>query len=242
MKILPIVTSLIVLGIASPALAQPAATHHLTPFVFKSFEARYVLRYDGIPFGKSKTVFNTYKNNRYKLCIENKTTLPFLRGAVTECSTGFITPKVIKPLQYDYEYSKNNTRQHIRINFDWSNNKAFMTTATSKWHIGIPHNTQDKISYQLLLRRGVAQGQTNFSFPVADGGKLKTYGFKVENNTNNTDANLIQLIRNTMPSKENVILWLRADLDYVVSKVKQNKNIADIGTAELVALKWPRSE
>jgi hypothetical protein len=224
MKFFPIVTSLMILGIASTAQAAP--------FQFENYEAHYTLRYDGIPFGNSTTVFTTNKNH-YSLCIDNKTTLPLLHGEVKECSNGILTTHTIKPLTYDYDYKRNSTREHIHIDFDWKKQIAVMTTPSSHWHIAIPDNTQDKISYQLLIRRGLAQGKTSFTFPIADGGKLKTYEFSVDK----TQNNLVKLSRKPTPSKEEVSIWLRSDLDYLVSKVKQNKHIADIGTAELDSYK-----
>lgn len=226
MKIFAIVTSLMILGIATHAEAAP--------FEFKNYQASYTLRYDGIPFGNSTTTFSTDEKGHYTLCIDNKSTMSFLQGAVRECSAGIFTPHTVKPLTYDYDYKRNSDHQHIHIDFDWRKNTATMTTEKSRWHIDIPPTTQDKISYQLLIRRGLSQGQTTFSFPVADGGKLKTYEFNVKDKQNNT----IQLSRTPMPSKENVTLWLRADIDYLIIKVKQNKHIADIGTAELTSFHW----
>jgi len=228
MKIFSIVTSLMILGIASRAEAIPAA------LVFKNYEAHYTLRYDGIPFGKSITTFVIPKNHRYMLCIENKTTLPFLHGATKECSTGMLTPKIIKPLTYDYDYKNSSNHQHIHIDFDWKKQLAIMSVKNSTWHITIPQNTQDKLSYQLLIRRGLAQGQTAFSFPIADGGKLKLYEFDVVEHHGNT----IKLTRRPMPSKENVSIWFRADRDYIVSEARQNKHIADVGTATLDNFTW----
>jgi hypothetical protein len=227
MKIFPIVTSLMILGIASSAEAAP--------FQFKSYEAHYTLRYDGIPFGKSKTLFKTDTGKHYyTLCIENKTTLPLLHGATEECSVGLLTPRTVKPLTYDYTYKQGSDLQHIHIDFDWKQKLAIMAVNKSSWHINIPPNTQDKVSYQLLIRRGLSQGQTTFSFPIADGGKLKTYEFNVVEHNRNS----IKLTRNPMPSKENVSIWFRPDIDYIVSEAKQNKHIADIGTAQLDSFTW----
>lgn len=223
MKILPIVTSLMILSMASSAQA--------VPFRFQNYQATYTLRYDGIPFGKSTTTLNVDKKNLYSLCIDNKTTLPFLHGNVVECSKGVILKNTIKPLTYDYHYHHNSQRTDVHIDFDWKKNIASMTTKNTTWHIPIPHNTQDKISYQLLLRRGLAEGQTLFDFPIADGGKLKAYRFDVIHQNHQT----ITLKRSPMINKENVTLWFRKDLDYLVSEVKQTKHIADVGTAELTA-------
>lgn len=226
MKIFPIVTSLLILGIASTAMAAPVQ--------FKNYDAKYTLRYDGIPFGKSTTSFRTNNKNQYTLCIDNKTTVPLLHGQVSECSKGILTSQTIKPITYDYDYKRNGNHEHIHIDFDWKKQQAIMTTPATQWRITIPENTQDKISYQLLIRRGLANGITTFSFPVADGGKLKTYQFT----TTHTKNNLIKLNRKPMPSKENVAIWFKPDLDYLVTKVEQHKQIADVGTAELDSYTW----
>ncbi|HEV2614743.1 MAG TPA: DUF3108 domain-containing protein [Gammaproteobacteria bacterium] len=240
MKIFSIVTSLMILGIASSAqAAMPAAA----PFQFKNYAAHYTLRYDGIPFGKSTTTLLV--NNppsHYDLCIDNRTTLPFLHGNVEECSDGTLTPTRVKPNRYDYFYHRGDTHEHIRIEFNWKKHIATITTMepskSSQWHIAIPENTQDKVSYQLLLRRGLAQGKTAFSFPIADGGKLKTYAFHVD--TAENQKNTVKIIRDPMPSKEKLTIWFRSDIDYIVSKVKQHKNIADIGTASLDSFSWEK--
>ncbi len=223
MKILPIVTSLLILSIASSAQAQP--------FQFQNYRAIYTLRYDGIPFGRSITTLNIDAENHYKLCIENRTTGFFAQGNVTECSQGIIKPHTVIPLSYDYHYLHNQNHENIHIDFDWKNKIALMTTKNTTWHIDIPENTQDKISYQLLLRRGLSQGQHIFSFPVADGGKLKNYAFTVVHQQESG----IKLERAPISNKENVSLWIRPDLDYLVSKVEQSKHIADVGTAELTS-------
>ncbi len=225
MKMFPIVASLLFLSIASSAQAEA--------FQFQNYQAAYTLRYDGIPFGKSITTLSVDAKNHYTLCIANKPTLSFLHGAVTECSKGLIFKNTVKPLSYDYHFERNENRNNIHIDFNWAKNIATMTTNKTTWHIDIPKDTQDKISYQLLLRRGLSEGLTTFSFPVADGGKLKTYQFTVVHRQDNT----IKLERAPIPHKESISLWFRPDLNYLVSKVKQTKNIADVGTAELIAYK-----
>ncbi|MDX2164286.1 MAG: DUF3108 domain-containing protein [Gammaproteobacteria bacterium] len=223
MKTSCIVASLLFLSIASSAQAET--------FRFQNYQAAYTLGYDGIPFGKSITTLSVDAKNHYILCIANKPTLSFIHGAVTECSKGLIFKNTVKPLSYDYYYKRNKNHNNIHIDFDWAKNIATMKTQKTTWHIAIPQNTQDKISYQLLLRRGLAEGVTAFSFPVADGGKLKIYQFNVVHQQNNT----IKLDRTPIPHKESISLWFRPDLNYLVSKVRQTKNIADIGTAELIA-------
>ena len=154
-----------------------ATSAKAAPLQLKNYHASYIVRYDEIPFAHSNSHLVITKT-QYQLCINAKTTLPFLHGTLQECSNGLIKNTHIIPLHYQYKYTRNNTHKNIDIVFDWKKNIAIINTGTYHWTVALLPNTQDKVSYELLLRQGLSEGKTFFSFPVADGGNLKTYQFK----------------------------------------------------------------
>ena len=220
MKIENIVAFLAILGVA-----LPVNTANATPLYFKNYTAYYAVRYDGIPIGHTVTILKINSQNHYNLCIKTKTNLPFLHGTVTECSRGLLNP--VMPLQYDYDYTLNKTHKNIRIDFDWKTKQAIIHTHPT-WRMAIPTGTQDKVSYQLLLRQGLADNKKTFSFPVADGGKLKTYQFTItkviqDNINHNT------IIQINSQQRRHIILWVNKNKDYFITKVQHT------GTAELIS-------
>jgi len=206
-------------------------------WAYKPLSATYVVKYDGIPVGKSITTLKIFPKHHYLLCVDNKTTIPFLKGITKECSEGTFSNQTVQPQHYEYYYHQNSTTQRIHIDFDWTTHLAQITANETHWRLNFPDNVQDRLSYHLLIRKGLFYHQQKFSFPVADGGKLKTYNFIVVKEEKLAlpwkTLNTIQLDRTAPSNKENLSLWLMKDYDFVVAKIKQNKHFIDVGTAEI---------
>jgi hypothetical protein len=207
--------------------------------IVPDFQALYEVKYDGIKIGTSSMSLHSNQQGQYFFAIHNQASIPFLSGDVIESSTGFWSDKALMPTNYIYHYRYFNRQQQIEMNFNWQTRHLVIRVNGQPWHLLVPPLTQDRLSYQLALRRDLLAGKNQFSYWIADGGKIKNYQFRIVGNETITTPlgtfNTIKIKRLPIPGKENVTLWLAKQWDYQVIKVEQTKNIVDQGSAEIVA-------
>lgn len=208
--------------------------------ILQPYRATYLISYDGIKIGKSIITLTNSSPHHYLFCINNLTTLPFIYGKITECSKGIILKNTVRPESYSYHYEHGKHEQLTTINFNWEKHIAIITAKGKTWQMHIDNGTQDKISYQLLLRQDLMANKKDFRYLIADGGKIKNYTFKIISREiiQTPFGNFIstKLIRLPIPHKENVTLWYAKELGYIVIKAKQSKQLINWGTAEIDTL------
>ncbi|MDX1320371.1 MAG: DUF3108 domain-containing protein, partial [Oceanospirillum sp.] len=95
------------------------------------------------------------------------------------------------------------------------------------WKMDIPVNAQDLLSYQLKLRYDLMQNpeQKQFQYPVADGGKIKFFTFRVVGEevlkTPMGRLNTIKLesLRHSKMDVEHLV-WLAKDWDNLLLRIE----------------------
>ncbi len=141
-----------------------------------------------------------------------------------------------------YHYERTGKDKNVNLNFDWDAMRVTNTINGDPWKMSIPANTQDKLSVNLALKAHLTQQQTNISIPVADGGKLKTYDFKVIGKENiQTPLGQLQTIkvsRNKRGRKDGQsTLWLAPDLQYLTIRIEKVDKDGELVTATLRTLR-----
>lgn len=204
-------------------------------------QANYKIKYDGITIGQSLVTLQSLQTKHYLLSISDQPSLPFLSGNVLESSAGLWLGARAVPLQYYYNYRYLTKKRQIILYFNWRKKNVIIRVNGMPWTMPIMQGTQDKLSYELQLRQDLLNNKKSFSYPVADGGKIKYYQFKLIGNEIITTPlgtfNTIKIIRLPTPDKESVTLWIAKQLNYQIVQIDQNKNFMDHGVAEIVSYK-----
>ncbi|MEN8167490.1 MAG: DUF3108 domain-containing protein [Pseudomonadota bacterium] len=170
---------LLVLGIGS--LAPPL--HAAAPLQLKPFEAEFQVKRDGIPLGTLELRLALSSPQGYKYTSHTR---PgpligwLISDEVQETSEGLYVDKQITPLTYEYRQGSGKVeKKHTLLNFDWSAGQVWTESEGVRWPQPIEPGVQDKFSQQLALRLDLASGKTLIGYAAADGGKIKTYRYKV---------------------------------------------------------------
>lgn len=165
----------------------------------------------------------------------------FRKDEITEQSNGHITGNQIIPDHYLYKHKKPKKQRKVSLDFDWDNQRVANKTAGSHWSMEIPAGTQDKFSQQLSLMLSLYRGDSMAEFKVADGGRLKTYSYKViEEETVRTESGehqTVKLARNKNNKPSKATLWFAPQLNYLPVKIAKHEKDGDY-VMELVSVKW----
>ena len=149
-----------------------------------------------------------------------------------EQSKGQLIAGRIQPEQYSFlQLQDNETRRNVEITFDWLKKEAtnHHKHQNSKWHMSIPHNTTDKLSYQLSLMKKLAtQPEKQFIFKVADGGRVKDYEFKILGEervyTSMGSYKALKIHHRRYHKDKEITLWCAPELNYLPVKIIQEES------------------
>jgi len=196
----------------------------LTPF-----NAIYRLEHGNWQVGKRHLSLTQNKDKTYVLksnaTSEGLATL-FVDNII-ERGTYRIINRIVTPLSYYYEQIGGKKRK-VRIDFDWRNGKATNTIGDDPWQMQIPPGTQDKLGLFLNLMNDLQKGQRDITYPIADGGKLKSYRFKtikeevLDTKLGEFQTVKLQRIRKKKKNRETFI-WCAKELNYLTVRMEQYK-------------------
>jgi len=208
------------------------------------FSAEYTLNRGSMLIGKVTVTLGLSDNGAYDYRAHTVLVglVAFFRDdEITEQSTGRIDRTGVIPGHYSYHHKKKKKPRKIDLTFDWTTHQVTNNTGDSHWSMTVPQGAQDKFSQQLALMLALSKGEQNVQFKVADGGKLKTYRFRLDGKeTIETPAGSFVSLRlarqkDDRPSK--ATFWLSPDLHYLPVKiVKKDKDGPYI--MELSAIHW----
>ncbi len=188
------------------------------------FSAHYDVRINGITVGDAEFSLAPAGGNRYVYRQSSKSTgVAALFGgqSVKETSRWELTAQgVIRPLTYRYrrEGGDDDDDRDVELVFDWEHHRVENRVAGQPWSMDIPDGTLDKLLVQVAMLLDLRTGQTEFSYPVADGGRLKRYRFAVvgEETLQLPDGKhpAIKLQR-TDDDRDKTYIWVAPDLGYI---------------------------
>ena len=149
-----------------------------------------------------------------------------------EQSKGQLIAGRIQPEQYSFlQLQDNETRRNVEITFDWLKKEAtnHHKHQNSKWRMSIPHNTTDKLSYQLSLMMKLAtQPEKQFIFKVADGGRVKNYEFEILGEervyTSMGSYKALKIYHRRYHKDKEITLWCAPELNYLPVKIIQEES------------------
>ncbi|TNF98396.1 MAG: DUF3108 domain-containing protein [Gammaproteobacteria bacterium] len=133
----------------------------------------------------------------------------------------------------EYRYDQTGREKHVKLYFDWEKQRVTNDIDGDRWKMNILDGTLDKLSVNLALMAHMKQHQSNTSFAVADGGKLKTYIFNVAGKemieTPLGHISCIKIKRNKRGRAKNkeTTMWLAPSLNYLIVKLEKKNRDGD---------------
>jgi hypothetical protein len=230
-------TSLLIV-LLTVAMAAPlcAADNPLKPF-----RAKYIAEHDGDIVANTHLSLTRIGDNRWRYRSQSVPTgwIASMMGLEIEEESEWTWNDHIRTNRYRYDRA--GKEKHVNLIFDWEKMKVTNVINGDPWHMQVPAGTQDKLSINLALRAHLSQSETDVSVPVADGGKLKTYDFKVIGHetieTPLGELNTLKVSRNKRGRKDKeAIMWLSPDLGYLLVKMEKADKDDEIVTLKIQEL------
>lgn len=177
--------------------------------------------------------FNIIVTNRLTKTTNNQYDLLFkfdsMIGTITETSQmqWDQAKQTIKPLHYVYKRRGLGKDRDADLTFDWNKKTVINKVQQTNWQMDIAQRVQDKLSYQIQLQQDLINGQTNFSYQIADGGHLKEYKFITLGEevleTPLGKVNTVKVKRSRDNDKRVTYAWLAKDWNYLLVRLQQEE-------------------
>lgn len=177
--------------------------------------------------------FNITVTNRLTKTADNQYDLLFKAdsfiGSITEKSKmqWNPTPQTISPLNYSYARRGLGKDRTAELSFDWKNKSVTNNVQKTSWQMDIAQKVQDKLSYQIQMQQDLLNGQKNFTYQIADGGRLKEYKFIIEGeeilDTPLGKVNTIKVRRSRENDDRVTYAWLAKDWNYLLVRLQQEE-------------------
>jgi len=146
---------------------------------------------------------------------------------ITEESAGRIAADRFRPEHYRH-WRYNADGRELTVTFDWEKGRAAIDSDDKPWSMPIPEDALDKLVVLLALRLDLMRGVQRLSYPVADGGKLKTYAYQIggrrEIETPAGTWQAIEVTRTKDAAPPDYRLWLAPELSYLPLRVEREEN------------------
>jgi len=205
------------------------------------FSANYAVKLNGLQAGELKRslVSNQDGSRTFKSATQAKGVFAFFKpDLVEETSTWQHHNDIIRPQSYLYQRTGGKKEKYLSLDFDWHNKSVHIDDRKQPWTLNIQDKTLDKLVYQLSLMSDLADNKTQFSYLIADGGKLKTYNIDILATEIITTPlgriEAIKLIRHRARSKgRQTILWCAPSLNYLPIKLEHTEKGGSVFTAVL---------
>ncbi len=215
-----ITTSFLIITLSTAALADP------TPY-----RAVYQADYKGLPINAlAIRELSRDEKGTYRLSSSAKSFF----ASVTEFSEFVIQDEHVLPVQYQYHRSGIGKQRDAVLDFDWVNMKVLNNVQSKPWTMAIPVGTLDKLLYQLKVRQDLLRAHNQgqewplLKYQIADGGKLKTYEFKVIGEERVTtplgELNAIKATRIKQRPNRKTTFWLAPEYEFLLVRFHQIEN------------------
>lgn len=224
------------LAVSALALALSLAAT-ADPAPIQAHRAEYLLTRDGLPFAEMVMELHLGADGGYLYraetrphkAVELMMTLSQEIGAgarLEEESSGRIVAGHFRPDRYHHRRD-NDDRRTMTIGFDWAAGQAAIVSADRPWTMKVPPDAQDKLGVLLTLRADLGSGRQDLSYPVADGGRLKTYSYRREGTDEiaaaGTSWTAVRLTRAKDEGEIDYRLWLAPALAHLPLRVERTE-------------------
>ncbi len=211
--------------IVCPLMAEADGALELKPF-----SATFSVKRNLIPLGELALEFTLDEQGGYTYHAHTQPGMLagwFSGAEIDEESRGQLSSDGIRPLHYTFR-DLSEERESLVVKFDWHEGEVDTTSSAITWSQPITPGTQDRLSQQLLVRLHLAQDRRAMTYQVADGGKIKSYHFRVEGEEEiETPYGLIPCIRVKRSKEErkpDYTIWFAPQLDYLPVRIERQQS------------------
>ncbi len=199
-----------------------------------SFTARYTLSRSGIIVGETTRTLSPTSNGEFIYqSVAHATGLlaRFLKDEIVERSRWTYQNDSIRPLIFITQRQGGRKEYTIRQVFDWERRVA--TNSSNSSPLPLLPNTQDKLSYQILLMHDLKRGLKNLEYIIAEKDKTNVYRFVIMGQEVLTTAigTMRTLKIRRVGDERNTTIWCAIDRHYLPVKLEQTSD--DDGHLEL---------
>lgn len=208
----PFITLVVLLFAASNLYASP----------LKSYSANYRIKAFGMPIGKATRELKLSKDGKYELKMDSSSSVIFFSMDVNELSKGNFNTN--QPEFYSFSQKRGKKEKHNEVHFDWPDMSAVSSYKGKEYVLPLRKDTQDKISYQLQLRKDLIAGKKTFHYTIVDEKKIETYNFKIEKHeeikTPFGKIDTVKMIKASDTTKRSTAFWLAPSKNYLLVKLQ----------------------
>ncbi|MDF2177569.1 DUF3108 domain-containing protein [Aliiglaciecola sp. CAU 1673] len=198
------------------------------------YQAEYVAYRSGMTLGEAKQQLSHLGRCRYKLTYQSDASFLFLSDHRKEESLFSVNDDRIIPYKYSFQRTGTGKDKTLNLLFDNQSQKILVENDNSlPWQGEI-----DNQLYQLLVRDGLASGETEFSFRIInDRGELREQSFRVLGKETlslpygKLDTLKLEKVREN--SSRETYIWLAPSLDYLMVRLLQLKDGSEQGDIQL---------
>ena len=214
------------------------AEDEILPF----FEVVYKLYSDNTKIGLMERRFYKESNNNYIFHSQSKTTgliSLFRKDHIIEVSNWMLLNSNFIPLVYKYQHTGGKKDRDVEITFKWDQKKIINRVNDSTWHMKTQAGILDKLLYQLVIMKDLKSGNIPEKYIIADGGKIKEYGFKkIKEEILETPIGIFNTIKlaRYKKNKQETYLWCAYDLNFLPVKVITTEKDGRISKAIIKSL------
>ncbi|MFT4749479.1 MAG: hypothetical protein ACI9E4_001156 [Pseudohongiellaceae bacterium] len=147
-------------------------------------------------------------------------------ATLIESSQFKLVGQSIIPAHYQYSLTGISDDSKV-ITFDWPALLAVSSKALKSWTIELTNNTQDPLSYQLVLAQYLANHTGSlFEIPIIDGADIEIQRFKIiaeevlDSAIGRLDCVIVERIKDD-DDKRTTTIWFAKDHSYLLAKLKQ---------------------
>jgi hypothetical protein len=177
----PVIALIVLCWALSAAASADDISVDAISLLYRPFEAEYRLTRNGFEVGQTLVRLELTADGVYFHRVETgpSTMLSLLReDLILEQSRGRMVRGRPRPDHYRYRRTGELQRDLV-LSFDWEAGRVRMQDGASGWSLDVPPNALDKLIQQLAASAELAGGAAEAGFRVADGGLLKTYGYRL---------------------------------------------------------------
>lgn len=208
----------------APALTGDASAAGIPP----SFSAIYEVQRALFTVGRTRVVFSRPSAERYVYSSRSVTTglaALFRDTRVNERSEGRITDTGLRPERYRYERTGSEARSG-ELRFYWDDGQVVNDVGGRPWRLDIPPDTKDRVVGSVQLMHDLAAGERELRYPVADGGRLRTYRFNVTGRERVDSAlgelEALRVVRTDDDGPGTTVLWCAPSLSFLPIRIEHS--------------------
>lgn len=199
----------------------------------QSFDASYAVSLGNVSLGTLEIRYRQQPDGSYEYHGTTNSSAYVrwvYKDVLTEVSKGKLINGLMRPDSFEmHQTSGKKTKKHTLLEFDWDDEKLWTTSEEKRWSQVLPPDTHDKLSQQQALRSDLAAGKQQVRYQVADGGKIKSYEYRVAANEpiqlplGHLDTILVR--RNKINKPQDFAIWIAPELNYMPVVIERERSV-----------------